>query len=782
MLTKLQKVQGVNALVENQVLDFSPNVTIVYGINGSGKSSYVRLLKKAFVNKAADEPILPNVHFPSGHKEVKAGFSFSSTGEEYTLNYPDDCTQAEFHQFSVFDNKCAPVHLNNKNSFIFKPAGLCLFSDLIEAVKKVEEKISAEILLRTAKTDFTSSYDGTSEIKTLLAELSAKTNIETLRNYTPYTAEDKTSKRIAEEKKASLMLLKIDEKIADLNEKREQVETLKAAVATINRCFTAEQLIKAQTAINDCLVKEATAKKDGIENFKSDKIKDIGSVEWKAFIEAAESFAKKQVIEPLSYPSIDDNCLFCHQSLSEDAQKLVSNYWSFIKSQAEQDAKTAQAALGKAISVYEKINFNLLPDDNTITVWLSKNHSEKLISFKNSITTQQALCQDIISDITLKAANSHEEYQIDVDGLELIITDIDRQVKELNKKDPKAEIAEFDKQLDFLNHKEKLPQQLGAIEVYIKNLQWAAIATSNKSKIGKKKITDSEKQLSDKYFNQAYINAFNRISKELNGNFGVEINHTGVAGSSFRQLSLRGKQPSQILSEGEQKVIALADYLAEMELSIVNKGIIFDDPVTSLDNERKKQIADCLTKESKKRQVIIFTHDLVFFYHLKNFAKKHLSEMPNSFIHHSLIKDETKLCGKVIMNFSPANEGQYTDATKATEWLNKSKRVPDEEKLDCIKSGYSAIRASYEALAIFIIMGGVVQRFDPQIRMGRLKEVKFDKSLINKVIEKHGEISDLIEGHLPSDEFGITPDADMLDLQIQEFITLKEEFKKIRLN
>ena len=74
LITKLENVEGVNALTENQTIDFSSNLTIIYGANGSGKSGYARLLKKAFYSKA-EEDILPNVHLESGHKIVNAKFT-----------------------------------------------------------------------------------------------------------------------------------------------------------------------------------------------------------------------------------------------------------------------------------------------------------------------------------------------------------------------------------------------------------------------------------------------------------------------------------------------------------------------------------------------------------------------------------------------------------------------------------------------------------------------------------------------------------------------------------
>ena len=47
LLNSLCGVEGVNALVEKQTIEFSPNLTIIYGANGSGKSGYIRLTADA---------------------------------------------------------------------------------------------------------------------------------------------------------------------------------------------------------------------------------------------------------------------------------------------------------------------------------------------------------------------------------------------------------------------------------------------------------------------------------------------------------------------------------------------------------------------------------------------------------------------------------------------------------------------------------------------------------------------------------------------------------------
>ena len=119
-LSKLSGVEGVNALCENQTIEFSPKLTIIFGTNGCGKSGYTRLLKKAFYSKAPEE-IQPNIYLATGHKSLSAKFSFINDGSTYELDFPLCSCNPEFLQFSVFDGKSVLRHLEGKNSFEFRP-------------------------------------------------------------------------------------------------------------------------------------------------------------------------------------------------------------------------------------------------------------------------------------------------------------------------------------------------------------------------------------------------------------------------------------------------------------------------------------------------------------------------------------------------------------------------------------------------------------------------------------------------------------------------------------
>ena len=77
-----------------------------------------------------------------------------------------------------------------------------------------------------------------------------------------------------------------------------------------------------------------------------------------------------------------------------------------------------------------------------------------------------------------------------------------------------------------------------------------------------------------------------------------------------------GKMPDEpvgkIMSEGEHRCVALAAFLADLSTVETFSGIVFDDPVSSLDHNHRDRVAKRLAIESSNRQVVIFTHDIAF--------------------------------------------------------------------------------------------------------------------------------------------------------------------------
>jgi len=93
------------------------------------------------------------------------------------------------------------------------------------------------------------------------------------------------------------------------------------------------------------------------------------------------------------------------------------------------------------------------------------------------------------------------------------------------------------------------------------------------------------------------------------------IQTTSQYGVPRFKVSLIAKPSAEvglILSEGEHTCIALAAFLSELATADDQSGIVFDDPVSSLDHDYRQKVAKRLAEESLNRQVIVFTHDIVF--------------------------------------------------------------------------------------------------------------------------------------------------------------------------
>lgn len=780
IFNSLSNIEGVNALAENQSIELTENLTIIYGSNGAGKSGYVRLLKNVFYSKDR-EPILENIHINNGHKPTKADFQFTTDEGALNLKYPDDVGNGVFNQFAVFDGEIGRRHLKNRNDFKFRPAGLRLFNEFNTALENLNSRLFTEIRIKNIANPFADEdiFQGESEIKTFLSSLSHNSNLEDLNKHLPYTEEEKT-KKAEIEKKYDDLKISLSQKDKALKELR-NIKTLLAArkknLETINLWFTQKQLNTVKNSIADCKTKEETAQKEGSEKFKTDKIKNIGSPEWKQFIEAAEKYAITQKGNGVEYPEIGDNCLLCQQSINEDAPKnLIASYWAYIKSVAEQEAKTAKENLDKVKKGYEDLNLNYFPDTDTLTVWLNEKHEADLTLLTVGLVKQKTLAEKMVTNITARDSNTEIEFQLGLTGLEKIETEIDKDIKAYEEDEQNKVLAELLKQKTYLAHKEKLALRFTDIENLHKNLIWVNKANLFNKRGYKTQSTNAEKRLSKLYFNADYIKSFNDECEKLDGKFGIEIDAKSEDAQSNRQLFLKGKDPSSILSEGEQKVIALADFFAETNVTLINKGVVFDDPVTSLDEERKKVIAKRVCELSQSKQVLVFTHDLVFVSALINYATDFniLNEC-----HWIESNDET--IGIIWPRNTPSYDKKYRNDNPVTEFYKLAKDAGPEEREKHIKSGFAALRTCYETFVIYDIFKNIVQRFNDRVSVMSLTSVCFDDVIIKEVIENFEKCCTYMEGHTHSDKSSANkPTAKTLLDEIEAYNALKKKYKDIR--
>jgi len=129
-------------------------------------------------------------------------------------------------------------------------------------------------------------------------------------------------------------------------------------------------------------------------------------------------------------------------------------------------------------------------------------------------------------------------------------------------------------------------------------------------------ISDKSKEFASIAVTNELRKALDREFKALGiGHIQTKLKERSIRGKMLHQLLLdlpTTNRIDEILSEGEQRAIALGSFLAELTLANHSCGIVFDDPVSSLDHWRRKDVARKLVAEAKIRQVIVFTHDTAF--------------------------------------------------------------------------------------------------------------------------------------------------------------------------
>jgi DNA repair exonuclease SbcCD ATPase subunit len=100
------------------------------------------------------------------------------------------------------------------------------------------------------------------------------------------------------------------------------------------------------------------------------------------------------------------------------------------------------------------------------------------------------------------------------------------------------------------------------------------------------------------------------------GRFSLDLQAAGRAGQPFLKLKLRQTMNTKaeaeaVLSEGEQRMAALACFFAELDEGRFTCAVL-DDPATSLDPPFSRSVAQRIMASARGRQMIVFTHDGVF--------------------------------------------------------------------------------------------------------------------------------------------------------------------------
>jgi hypothetical protein len=783
-VTQLSNLQNINALVPGQILSFGPHLTIVYGENGSGKSGYARVLGSAGVCRGNRE-ILPNVEDPSTTgqpRSVEIGLSNQDAPVKYVINGP--CALLE--SFHVFDNASVLHHLTRQNTLSFSPAGLSYLTDLADVTDEVRRRVRTMIDDRSAPHQFGKFFEGESEVSRRIKSLGSSTDLKELSRWASVNAQDTDRLAALDTEIAKLKSQDTSKQIAELRQATADLRRLADQLLRVEQLVSHEAVERIAAAIGEYHSLRANAEASGADQFKSERFTQVGSRAWHTFIQAAKALADAERTPDRPYPNTDDQCLLCRQPLSPEARDLLMRLWAFLESDAQTRLNSASTALNKTRDELASADYTLFAPEAAPYRRLQE-RSEALAGqvteFVESCKVRRDETRHMVEGRV--TANLSPLLSSPLREIKSLIDSLDRTASELEQRDPSSDIAKlYDEQL-LLKHRVTLKQHFVGIEAYVQGLVWSEKAAKNLGDT--KHITLKYNELFQQLVAGDYVQRFKETLATFGRPLNVRVEPIARKGEALKQIVLATPAasgvsgipkvtPDRVLSDGEKQAVALADFLTEATLDEDCVGILLDDPVGFLDRNWRDAVAARLVAEAKKRQVIVMTNNLSFVYGLRQQSE---TQAVDTVIH--WVTREGDKPGYVHLNNGPATEEDYKNADLALKSYSEAKETHGEAQERVLKEGFARLRTSYEAFIIFELFGGVVRRFDEQIRIKPLEGLVWDPEIATAVVTKHELLSVLIEGHLHSDVYvAEKPTPEVLKREIDEFHALKARHKGLK--
>jgi ABC-type Mn2+/Zn2+ transport system ATPase subunit len=779
-LNRIFNLRNVNALPEGQEIRFGPQLTLLFGNNGAGKSGYARALGSAGFARG-ERKVLPNASGLESKKGTQADIEISYSSGKKVVTWTEGKRCPELSGFYVFEGGSLTAHLTGSNPLSYTPGGLSLLTTLAEGTDLVRENIRILIEKCEESHNFQAFFDGDSQAKNHLANLDAQTDLDALEKLAQLTPEEKTTCAALEREIAELKLLNISKQV----EKRRQeirdlgnlIQALQRAQAELGESVVAEVF----DLINKLRSCREAMERSGINQFEFQPFSQIGTDAWRQFVTAAKVLADSEGTRGAAYPRPGDPCLLCRQTLSDEAIDLIERLWAFLSSDAQTQLSRAESACATKARHLDRLNLNYFAPDSNARRILDEELQVAIPALDAQVESCQERCREMQEALrTTEVRLLPPLINFDLTDLKRLVNIRHDEVEQLEKSDTEQRLAKAARTLRELVHRQILDEHFPEIVAYVGRRRWAAKA---QQALGSTRaITMKYNELFQELVTERYRGLFEQTLKRFRKDSKVTIETHGSKGETVRHVVLNPKSfrtgfsVDQILSDGEKRAVAMADFLTEAALDEHNSGIILDDPVTSLDDEWKKTLAGCLAELAKARQVVVFTHDLTFLYRIKERAEELMVDAVTHWI-----REEDGQPGFVYLDNSPVCEKDFKSATKAREYYSKAKDAPPEEQQVFLQQGFGALRTSYEALIIFEIFCEVVGRFEERVSFGRLKDVRVDPRLADEIICRMETLSRYIDAHLHSDKFGsVKPSPAVLLDEISAFDSIRKAQKNLR--
>lgn len=725
-LISLTSVEGVNALAAEQVLAFDPALTVLFGQNGSGKTGYSRILKRVSAVRTAED-ILPNAHVthPNGPPLPNAEIVYRLAGAESSIQWKNEVGLAPFTRISVFDASAVALHVDSELGYVYTPAELALFAHIATGLQGIQQRIAGEVdALTPGSNPLLSRFNRGTKVYPVIETLGATTDTAELDMLATLPSNVDAERERLEGEVGALRSNSVDVFLTSALENAGHLTRLQNVLITLHS-FNADAYEAARAALEAAEKRRAEARE---QLFNAEELPGPADEDWQDFIVAGDTYRQHLGLE--HFPSAGDSCLYCMQELSSTALNLLTRYRTFLDETLVQQVEDAKAVLGRSKLSFEEADLSRAIEFSTEqrdredpTAWASQ--ALELLLAARSIAEMTANGKPVDQNAIQQQARAVASTISD----ELTTVRAAAQQLSEDKENAATALVEKQKQLSELVARIELNRNLTAAREHVRRARRAQQLEKLSRIISRgaaKQLTDQSKLASEDLVNKDFETLFTEECARLRAPQ-VALRFQGRSGQAQRKKAVASYKPSAVLSEGEQKVLALADFLAESRMRGTKAPLVFDDPVTSLDYRRLDEVAARIQNLAETHQVIVLTHNIMF-------ASALIATRQNKKLRTKLyeVRDGGEVKGVLAADVEP----RLDTPADLTKRINvKLQAIPRAEPVvqdALIKETYDLIRAWCEAFVEQELLQNVTQRYRKNIMMTRLS--KIDSSRLDGTI------------------------------------------------
>lgn len=761
LLTGLSNLASVNGFPDGRQLDIAEaGVTLIFGENGAGKSGFARVMKRA-CRARHSSAVLPNAFTSAATAAPSASFGYVVDGTHREFRWQEGrASDSDLAMVSVYDSQCAQDYIARGGPSTFVPFGFHALSALASAQQAVQEEISREISgIQLSPAQFL-ALQGRHTVGDMIRTLGPSTDLPSLRALATLNADELQS--IAD-LSAAIKGLDVEPEATKHERLAQRLESLARNAVAAERFVTDAALDKfmgmacaeEEAVVADRLAQRLLHDESSSGTDAQDLLPETGGEQWKSLFHAARAFSVVAYPDHSDHPAYqpEDQCVLCQQILGEPAQDRLRRFHVFVAADAAKNLEAARRSVADARLKIESANLAAV---EPATLDEIKQADEALGAAIIEHQTAWAARREWIETCYVLSQWTTPRPELPIgEALSVRLTAKAGALRELaerlRRSNSQSELADLKHLHAGLVARRDLGTHLPAIETYVQaSLRRLALERARDA-LNTKAVSTKITALSKVYATDALATALNEELTALGYRRRVTpvLTSQTKGGRNLHGLALTGCKHGvhEVLSEGEQRAVALAFFLAEAKLRGDKSTIVFDDPSTSLDHLHRRRMAEHLVQLGSERPVVIFTHDAVFLTTL--LAEIAEQQMPAKI---QTVEWQAGSPGGLLDGLAweskPYSDQMAHLKALAVQMKAAHNAYPSSADKREIRDAYGHMRGMVERAVREIILNDTVHPFSDEVRVIQVGAVAgFGIDDWRTIVSVYGKASEVIVGH-----------------------------------